>query len=150
MYRSLGCKFCRIAKAELTKLQIPFRSIDIYTDTSSDAVIKQRIQFTQNSSVPQIFIGDELVGGCDDLLSLIAAGKLEEHLSRYQIQQSVEKIQPEIFPASGEEVLGGASSAGVLNESPALSISAALQSKLLQLEDLFIAEVGVFILIAII
>ena len=39
-------------------------------------------QRAQRTSVPQIFIGDEHVGGCDDLFALEAAGELDRKLGR--------------------------------------------------------------------
>ena len=136
---SSGCKFCRIAKAELTKLGIPFQSFDIFTTSTSDPVVERRIQVSRSTTVPQIYIGEDHIGGCDDLLQLISSGRLEELLASHGIQRQVQSSQtqrsvetPEIMQSSRE---------GALNESPALSISVALQGKLLQLEDKFVSEV---------
>lgn len=58
---------------------MPFEEIDL------DAVPDRRAEMQQRSgrtSVPQVFIGDLHVGGCDDLHALETAGRLDGLLGR--------------------------------------------------------------------
>ena len=44
------------------------------------ALRQEMIQKSQSRTVPQIFIGDRHVGGCDDLFMLESLGKLDDLL----------------------------------------------------------------------
>mgnify|MGYP003706182909 CR=1 FL=1 len=90
VYSTTGCKHCKKAKAKLQSLGITdFNSQDvdmIKSDLSvldGNALLEERFTYTKTRTVPQIFIGNELIGGCDDLLECIASGKfitlLEDH-----------------------------------------------------------------------
>lgn len=72
------CPYCLRAKDLLKKKNIEFQEIDLTLDDEG------RIALVEKSggrkTVPQIFIGDFHVGGCDDLYALDQAGKLDELL----------------------------------------------------------------------
>ena len=56
-----------------------FRSSELRVDI--DPQLRQKMEeLSGRSSVPQIFINDFHVGGCDDLYALEAEGKLDDHL----------------------------------------------------------------------
>ena len=74
MYTTAVCPYCIRAK-QLLKA----RGVTEIEEVRVDLDPEQRdemMQKTQRRTVPQIFIGDTHVGGCDDLHALDAAGKL--------------------------------------------------------------------------
>ena len=74
MYTTAVCPFCVRAKQLLTArgvAQIEEVRIDL------DPVRREEMmEKTKRRTVPQIYIGETHVGGCDDLYALDAAGKL--------------------------------------------------------------------------
>ena len=79
IYTSPFCGFCFAAKRLLKKKGVRFSEIDV----SRDAGLKQKMMARANGqhTVPQIFIGQTHVGGCDELLALERAGKLDPMLA---------------------------------------------------------------------
>ena len=74
------CPYCKRAKSLLAKKHVAYEEIDVYNEpTLRDAMTKQS---GGARTVPQIFIGDLHVGGCDDLFALDAAGKLDPLLAQ--------------------------------------------------------------------
>ena len=74
MYTTLVCPFCHRAKALLQQ-----RGVQEIEEIRVDLHPGERdtmIQITGRRTVPQIFIGDTHVGGCDDLMALDRAGGL--------------------------------------------------------------------------
>ncbi|MBP8237630.1 MAG: glutaredoxin 3 [Pseudomonas sp.] len=74
IYSSDWCPYCIRAKQLLTHKGVAFNEIKV--DGQPDA----RAEMTRKAgrtSVPQIWIGDRHVGGCDDLYALERAGKLD-------------------------------------------------------------------------
>jgi glutaredoxin 3 len=74
MYTTLVCPFCQRAKALLKQrgvAQIEEIRIDL-----NEAERTKMMEITGRRTVPQIFIGDTHVGGCDDLMALDAKGGL--------------------------------------------------------------------------
>jgi glutaredoxin 3 len=74
MYSTLVCPYCVQAKALLKK-----RGVEVIEDIRVDLDPAQRAQMmalTGRRTVPQIFIGDTHVGGCDDLIALDQRGGL--------------------------------------------------------------------------
>jgi glutaredoxin 3 len=74
MYRTHWCPYCLRAKALLDRKGVPVEEIDIDERPEARA---QMIARSGRTSVPQIFIGETHVGGCDDLHALDAAGRLD-------------------------------------------------------------------------
>ena len=72
--------FCIRAKNLLTKKGIDFTEYSIDGDEITRDKMSQRANGRR--SVPQIFINDEHIGGCDDIYALESQGKLDELLSR--------------------------------------------------------------------
>ena len=75
IYTTRTCSFCYAAKSLLTKKGARFDEIDV----SADPAERQRMMVRTNGrrSVPQIFIGETHVGGCDDLHELERRGRLD-------------------------------------------------------------------------
>lgn len=77
LYTWPTCPYCRRAKALLDDLNVAYHDHDIAGDNET----KQKlIDKTGQTTVPYIFIGDEFIGGCDDLYALHREGRLEEKL----------------------------------------------------------------------
>ncbi|NMY03960.1 glutaredoxin 3 [Pseudomonas sp. WS 5059] len=74
VYSSDYCPFCRDAKALLQKKGVAFEEIKVDGKPSVRAEMTKK---AGRSSVPQIWIGDKHIGGCDDLYALERAGKLD-------------------------------------------------------------------------
>ncbi|MBO9331982.1 glutaredoxin 3 [Achromobacter sp. HZ01] len=74
MYSKDYCPFCARAKSLLEQRGVTdLELIQIDRDPAQRDVMIQR---TGRRTVPQIFIGDTHVGGCDDLMALDRAGGL--------------------------------------------------------------------------
>ncbi|MFH1657776.1 MAG: glutaredoxin 3 [Ferribacterium limneticum] len=75
MYTTAVCPYCTRAK-QLLKA----RGVELIEEVRVDLDPERRdemMQKTQRRTVPQIFIGETHVGGCDDLYALDASGQLK-------------------------------------------------------------------------
>ena len=79
IYTSPFCGFCTAAKRLLTQKGISFSEINLMTNPSRKPEMIQRAN--GGRTVPQIFIGEIHVGGCDELYALERAGKLDALLA---------------------------------------------------------------------
>ncbi len=79
IYSTKTCPYCVKAKLLLDKKGVEYTEIDVTEDTQArmDLVAKANGMRT----VPQIFIDDHHIGGCDDLYELEKNGKLDPLLS---------------------------------------------------------------------
>ncbi len=80
IYSTQVCPYCVKAKQLLSSKGVDYKEIDI----SQDPALVEEAQTRSGGrrTVPQIFIGDYHVGGCDDLFALDAAGKLDALLKK--------------------------------------------------------------------
>ena len=78
IYTSATCLYCLRAKNLLTQKGVAFDEIGVDGKPEVRAAMAQRAGRT---SVPQIWIGERHVGGCDDLFALEQAGQLDPLLS---------------------------------------------------------------------
>ena len=62
VYGTLGCKFCRISKAKLQELGLTDFTT-ILLDDPPDDVDTERLHLARSSTVPQIYVGSDHVGG---------------------------------------------------------------------------------------
>ncbi len=74
MYSTLSCPYCQQAKALLKMRGV--ESIDEIRVDLEPSARQTMQQVTGRRTVPQIFIGDTWVGGCDDLHELDRRGEL--------------------------------------------------------------------------
>jgi glutaredoxin 3 len=74
MYTAQVCPFCQRAKALLRRRGVE-EIEEIRVDLSPEAR-ERMIEITGRRTVPQIFVGDTHVGGCDDLIALDQRGGL--------------------------------------------------------------------------
>ena len=79
IYTTQTCGFCHAAKSLLTQKGASFAEFDVSRDPAKRAEMTQRSN--GGRTVPQIFIGDQHIGGCDDLYALERAGKLDPLLA---------------------------------------------------------------------
>lgn len=75
IYTTPTCPFCIRAKALLKSKNVDFTEIDILSDFKVKTIMIKRAQGSR--SVPQIFIDNEHIGGCDDLYALEAKKALD-------------------------------------------------------------------------
>jgi glutaredoxin 3 len=79
IYTTPLCGYCHAAKRLLTQKGVAFTEIDVSRDADLRAAMTQRSN--GGRTVPQIFVGQTHVGGCDDLYALDRAGKLDPLLA---------------------------------------------------------------------
>ena len=80
IYTSRLCGFCARAKTLLKKKGLEYQEIDISDSPSQKKLMVDRANGAQ--TVPQIFINDVHIGGCEDLYDLDAKSKLETLLEK--------------------------------------------------------------------
>lgn len=79
VYSGPSCPYCVRAKQLLTKKGVAFTDIDVKADQGK---FEEMLAKTGGrKTIPQIFIGAQHIGGCDDLYALDAAGKLDTMLA---------------------------------------------------------------------
>jgi len=84
MYIKDGCPYCVKARDYiLNDLKASLHTIDV---TNEPILRKMIIEETGQKTVPAIFIGDEFIGGCDDLLKNKSSGLLEMKVLREELK----------------------------------------------------------------
>ncbi|MCH8529802.1 MAG: glutaredoxin 3 [Saccharospirillum sp.] len=83
LYTTAWCPFCLRAKALLQQKSIKFNEIPVDGDTQKR---QEMMRLSGRHTVPQIWIGNTHVGGCDELMSLERSGKLDQLLSELDTQ----------------------------------------------------------------
>ena len=73
IYTTRVCPYCIAAKRLLGERKIAYKEINVDGDDAKRAWL---VESTGRRTVPQIFIGDTWVGGCDDLYALDQRGGL--------------------------------------------------------------------------
>ncbi|MFK0733305.1 MAG: glutaredoxin 3 [Gloeotrichia echinulata GP01] len=79
IYTWRTCPFCIRAKSLLNNKRVEFIEYSIDGDDEARAKMAQRANGRR--SVPQIFINDKHIGGCDDIHDLESQGELDELLA---------------------------------------------------------------------
>jgi glutaredoxin 3 len=74
MFCTASCPFCIRAEQLLRQKGVDIEKVRVDLDPSQREVMIQR---TGRRTVPQIFVGDTHVGGCDDLFALDRSGGLD-------------------------------------------------------------------------
>ena len=79
IYTANYCPYCTRAKELLKRKGAKFKEIDVTDDT------RLRVEAMKRSggrkTVPQIFINNQSIGGCDDLHDMDAKGELDKLLA---------------------------------------------------------------------
>ncbi|MGF7171117.1 glutaredoxin 3 [Sphingobium xanthum] len=79
IYTRAFCGYCARAKALLRDKGVEFEEYDLTMGGPQRGEMIERSG--GRATFPQIFVGGQHVGGCDDLVALDASGKLDEMLS---------------------------------------------------------------------
>jgi glutaredoxin 3 len=79
MYTTPFCGYCARAKSLLEKKGAAYVEMDVMMDEKKRAEMRER---AKRSTVPQIFINGEYIGGSDELVALEQAGKLDALLAQ--------------------------------------------------------------------
>ncbi len=77
VYATQTCPYCTMARQLLERKGVEYELIDVGQDRALWQEMEAR---SGRSTVPQIFIGETHVGGCDDLHALDAKGELDKLL----------------------------------------------------------------------
>jgi glutaredoxin 3 len=78
MYTTTWCPYCVRAKNLLSKKGVTVSEVNI---EEVDGARDEMVQKTGRMTVPQIYIGETHVGGCDELYALESQGKLDALLA---------------------------------------------------------------------
>lgn len=79
LYTTRFCPYCVRAKALLDSKDIAYQELKVDSD---QGLRREMMQKAQRTSVPQIWIGETHVGGCDELFMLERQGKLDGMLDK--------------------------------------------------------------------
>ena len=79
IYTTPICPYCVRAKSLLTKKGASFEEVDVFMDAGARDEMLAKSGGAR--TVPQIFIGDTHVGGCEELYALDRDGKLDALLT---------------------------------------------------------------------
>ncbi|GAB3459097.1 glutaredoxin 3 [Insolitispirillum peregrinum] len=74
MFMTPTCPYCQRARALLDRKGVAYEMINVAAEPQLRDVMEKR---ARRHTVPQIFIDDRHIGGCDDLYALDAAGGLD-------------------------------------------------------------------------
>ncbi|WP_151702177.1 glutaredoxin 3 [Nitrincola alkalilacustris] len=80
LYTTRWCPFCVRAKSLLDQKKAAYTELDI---NSAPELRKEMMERSGRRTVPQIFINNHHVGGCDDLFALEYQGKLDPLLAEH-------------------------------------------------------------------
>ena len=79
IYTKTFCPYCWRAKHLLDSKGIEYREISV--DLGGERRTEMIERTKGRTTVPQIFVGDRHIGGCDDLVALERDGRLDELLA---------------------------------------------------------------------
>lgn len=79
IYTTPFCPYCIMAKRLLASKSVGFEEIDVSGNRTEREAL--RVKAGGSTTVPQIWIGEHHVGGCDDLYALDSAGDLDPLLA---------------------------------------------------------------------
>jgi len=78
VYSGPSCPYCTKAKALLDRKKVTYEEFNVKAD---EGKLNEMLERTGGrKTIPQIFINNQHIGGCDDLYALNDAGKLDELL----------------------------------------------------------------------
>lgn len=80
IYTTMFCPYCHMAKDLLKKKGVTYDEIDVNTKPGLRSQMREKAG--GRNTVPQIWIDEYHVGGCDDLYALDRAGKLDPLLAK--------------------------------------------------------------------
>eukprot|EP00890_Picochlorum_soloecismus_P004977 jgi/Picsp_1/5480/NSC_02839-R1_glutaredoxin type i len=81
VYSKTYCPYCSQVKSLFTKLNVPAKVVELDQLEDGDDVQSALQEVSGMRTVPQVFVGGKLVGGCDDTLAAYKSGSLGSMLS---------------------------------------------------------------------
>lgn len=78
IYTKDGCPYCVRAKKLLDSKGLIYQEVNVGNDPEKRASLSEKSNGSK--TVPQIFIGDKHIGGCDDLIDFNNSGNLDKLL----------------------------------------------------------------------
>ncbi len=78
IYSKSWCPFCVQAKRLLQSKKVDFTEIDVEREP---AKMQEMMKNSGRRTVPQVWVGETHVGGCDDLFAAEQTGKLDQLLA---------------------------------------------------------------------
>jgi cysteine synthase A len=103
MFSLEWCEFCWSVRRFLARLKVPFRAIDLDSAGLQAEDRGGRIRAalgarTSMSTIPQIFVGGEFIGGCTELFDAWRAGRLQVLLERSAVAyDGAAQLDPYVF-----------------------------------------------------
>ena len=82
MYTTGFCPYCVITKRLFDDLGVPYKEVRIDLDPSKRRTM---MEICQRQTVPQVFVGDRHIGGCDDTQDALRSGHLKVWLEEVGI-----------------------------------------------------------------
>ena len=79
IYTTMWCGYCARAKSLLEKKGAAYHEMDVMEDAARRTEMRER---SRRTTVPQIFINGQHIGGSDELAALEQAGKLDALLAQ--------------------------------------------------------------------
>ena len=79
IYTTPWCGYCARAKGLLDSKGAEYQEMDVMEDAAKRAEMRER---SKRTTVPQIFINGQHIGGSDELAALERAGKLDPLLAK--------------------------------------------------------------------
>ena len=79
IYTTMWCGYCARAKSLFEKKGVTYQENDVMEDAAKRAEMRER---SKRTTVPQIFINGQHIGGSDELAALERAGKLDSLLAQ--------------------------------------------------------------------
>jgi glutaredoxin 3 len=79
IYTTMWCGYCARAKSLLEKKGAAYQEMDVMEDAAKRTEMRER---SKRTTVPQIFINGQHIGGSDELAALEQAGRLDALLAQ--------------------------------------------------------------------
>jgi len=79
LYTTQYCGFCYRAKDLLDSLEITYQEISV---DNSPELRQEMVNLSGGTTVPQIFIDEKPIGGCDELFALMRSGELDQIINQ--------------------------------------------------------------------
>jgi monothiol glutaredoxin len=96
-----ACGFSARTVAALQSLDAPFAAVDILPDPR----IREELAAISNwPTIPQLFVGGELVGGCDIVMEMYESGELAQTLELERDGEEPEALSTAAQPAAGLQI----------------------------------------------
>ena len=74
MYTTGFCPYCRFVKRLFDDLRVPYQEVRVDLDPEKR---REMMEISQRRTVPQVFVGDRHIGGCDDTQHAARSGQLK-------------------------------------------------------------------------